>query len=350
LADKINPLVSIIVLNYNAGELLHNCIESIFKTSHDNIEVIVVDNASVDQSHKKCKEEFDKIRLIENKQNLGYCEGNNVGIREAKGQFVVILNPDTIVEPNCITELISAYEKYGDGLYQPKIISLYEKNILQSTGNMLHLFGFGFARDKGVPDSLQRNNIEQIGYASGTCLFTSQKVLNKVGLLESFLFLYHDDLDLGWRAAHLGIKSYYVPLAKIHHAESYSLKWSSKKFYWLERNRKYCILTHYSKDTYKKIRPYLMQVEFMIWLFYFSKGFLGTKIRAELDIRKNKKHILEKYHELESKKIISDSELVKTFPDEIFVPKNVSSTIGSRIFNSILAKFSKKAKGKILDS
>jgi len=350
LADKINPLVSIIVLNYNAGELLHNCIESIFKTSHDNIEVIVVDNASVDQSHKKCKEEFDKIRLIENKQNLGYCEGNNVGIREAKGQFVVILNPDTIVEPNCITELISAYEKYGDGLYQPKIISLYEKNILQSTGNMLHLFGFGFARDKGVPDSLQRNDIEQIGYSSGTCLFTSQKVLNKIGLLDSFLFLYHDDLDLGWRAAHLGIKSYYVPLAMIYHAESYSLKWSSKKFYWLERNRKYCILTHYSKDTYKKILPYLMQIEFMIWLFYFSKGFLGAKIRAELDIRKNKKHILEKYQELESKKIISDSELVKTFPDEIFVPKNVSSSIGSRTFNSILAKLSKKAKGKILDS
>ncbi|NDB33719.1 MAG: glycosyltransferase family 2 protein, partial [Nitrososphaeria archaeon] len=303
-------------------------VESIFNTSYNNIEVIIVDNASVDQSHKKCKEKFDKIRLIENKQNFGYCEGNNVGIREAKGQFVVILNPDTIVEPNCITELISAYEKYGDGLYQPKIISLYEKNILQSTGNMLHLFGFGFARDKGVPDSLQRNDIEQIGYASGTCLFTSQKVLNKVGLLDSFLFLYHDDLDLGWRAAHLGIKSYYVPFAKIHHAESYSLKWSSKKFYWLERNRKYCILTHYSKDTYKKIRPYLMQIEFMIWLFYFSKGFLGTKIRAELNIRKNKKHILEKYQELESKKIISDSELVKTFPDEIFVPKNVSGSIG----------------------
>jgi len=350
LIDKTNPLVSIIVLNYNAGELLHNCIESIFKTSHENIEVIVVDNASVDQSHKKCKEKFDKIRLIENKQNLGYCEGNNIGIREAKGQFVIILNPDTIVESNCITELISAYEKYGDGLYQPKIISLYEKNILQSTGNMLHLFGFGFARDKGVLDSLQRNDIEQIGYASGTCLFTSQKVLNKVDLLDSFLFLYHDDLDLGWRAAHLGIKSYYVPLATIYHAESYSLKWSSKKFYWLERNRKYCILTHYSKDTYKKMQPYLMQVEFMVWLFYFSKGFLGTKIRAELDIRKNKKHILEKYQELESKKIVSDSELVKTFPDEIFVPKNVSSTIGSRIFNSILAKFSKKAKGKILDS
>ena len=96
------------------------------------------------------------------------------------------------------------------------------------------------------------------------------------------------------------------------------------------------------------MRPYLRQIEFMVWMFYLSKGFFGTKIRAELDIRKNKKHILEKYQELESKKTISDSELVKTFPDEIFVPKNVSGITGSRTFNLILSKLSKKAKDKIL--
>ena len=185
MADKADPLVSIIVLNYNAGELLFNCVESIFQLSYNNLEVIVVDNASVDQSHKKCKEKFEKIKLIENKQNLGYCEGNNVGIRASKGEFIIILNPDTVVTPNCITELVLAYQIHGEGLYQPKIISLYEENILQSTGNMLHLFGFGFARDKGVVDSAQRNQIEQIGYASGTCLFTSQQVLKKVGLLDS---------------------------------------------------------------------------------------------------------------------------------------------------------------------
>jgi len=347
--ESSNPKVSIIILNYNAGDLLFNCVESVFKTSYDNIEVIVVDNASKDQSQKICKEKFDKIRLIENKQNLGYCEGNNVGIREATGEFIVILNPDTTVAQNWITDLISAYRNHGEGLYQPKIISLYEEDILQSTGNMLHLFGFGFARDKGIPDTLQRKEVEQIGYASGTCLFTSQQVLKKVGLLDSFLFLYHDDLDLGWRAAQIGIKSYYVPFATVYHAESYSLKWSSKKFFWLERNRRYCLLTHYSNDTYKKMLPYLRQVELMIWIFYISKGFLGAKIKAELDIRRNKKYILQKYQELESRKAVPDIELIKLFPDEIFVPKNVSGGLGSRIFNSLLTSLSQKAKNRILN-
>ncbi|MDC0856989.1 glycosyltransferase family 2 protein, partial [Candidatus Nitrosopelagicus sp.] len=273
--DKVS-LVSIIVLNYNAGQLLLNCVDSLKKSTYSNLEIIVVDNISSDGSQTKCKEKFPNIRLIQNKKNLGYCGGNNIGIKEAKGEYIVILNPDTIIEPNCIEELISAQNKFGEGLYQPKILSLNEENIVQSTGNMLHIFGFGFARDKGEKDVDGRTEIQKIGYASGTCLFTTRKVIERIGLLDEFLFLYHDDLDLGWRAAQIGINSYYVPKSKIFHVESYSLKWSAKKFYWLERNRKYCLLTHYSKETYKKMKFSLILVDLFVWTFYFSKGFLGA--------------------------------------------------------------------------
>lgn len=341
------PLVSIIILNYNAGKLLINCVESVFRTKYSNFEVILVDNISSDNSHIQCKEKFKEIRLIENSENLGYCEGNNIGIRNAKGEFIVILNPDTEVKDSWLDELVLAYNQNGEGLYQPKILSLYEKKILQSTGNMIHLFGFGFARDKGVKDQNQFNKIEKIGYASGTCLFTSSKILRKIGLLDPFLFLYHDDLDLGWRAAQMDIDSYFVPNSEIFHAESYNLKWSSKKFYWLERNRKYCLLTHFSKDTYKKMRLTLMLVDFLVWIFYISKGFFLAKIRAELDIKKNKNQIQKKYLELENNKMVQDKELIKKFPDKIFVPVNVAKGNINNIFNSILETLSKKVKAKI---
>ena len=341
-------LISIIVLNYNAGELLLNCINSLKKSTYQNIEILVVDNISSDGSHTKCKKQFPDIKLIQNRKNLGYCGGNNVGIKEAKGEFIVILNPDTIVEENWLDEMFNAFNEFGDGLYQPKIISLNESDIIQSTGNMIHAFGFGFARDKGKKIIEKKEEIEKIGYASGTCLFTTKKVLEKVGLLDEFIFLYHDDLDLGWRAAQIGINSYYVPKSKIFHAESYSLKWSAKKFYWLERNRKYCLKTHYSKDTYKKMSFSLMLVDLSIWIFYISKGFLNAKIRAELDILKNKKIIENKYLELEKKKIIPDKELIKKFPDEIFVPTNVSEQSLNKKFNSLLTRLSKKVKKKII--
>tara|TARA_B100000470_G_scaffold86240_1_gene66507 strand:+ start:372 stop:1421 length:1050 start_codon:yes stop_codon:yes gene_type:complete len=346
--SNLNPLVSIIILNYNAGNLLLNCVDSVFKSTYPNFEVLVVDNISTDNSHVVCKKKFEKIHLIENKENLGYCEGNNVGIRNANGEFVVILNPDTIVEPNWLNHLMSAYNEFGEGLYQPKFFSLNEKHVLQSTGNMLHIFGFGFAKDKGKIDDEKMESVEKINYASGTCLFTSKIVLDKIGLLDPFLFLYHDDLDLGWRAAHIGINSFYVPKSIIYHAESYSIKWSSKKFYWLERNRKYCLLTHYSKETYAKMRFSLFLVDLCVWLFYLSKGFLGAKIKAELDIFRNRKTIKIRHNQLEKMKIVSDKDLIEKFPDEIFVPKNVSEPVFNQLFNNILSTLSKKVKKKII--
>ena len=342
------PLVSIIILNYNAGQILLDCFESVIKTNYDNFEIIIVDNASEDKSYRKCKEKFERTRIIENGKNLGYCEGNNIGIKNAKGEFVVILNPDTTVDPCWLNELFSAYNKYGEALYQPKHLSLKEKSVIMSMGNMMNVFGFGYAREKGKKDVNQYDMIEQIGYASGTCLFAPISVFDKVGLLDPFIFLYHDDLDLGWRSAQLGIKSYYVPSSIIYHAESYSLRWNSEKFFWLERNRKYCLLTHYSKNTYSKIFPTLMLVDLLVWLFYLSKGFLGSKIRAELDIKKNRKKILERYEELERKKKISDGDLVVDFPDLIQIPSSVTGKNTSSFFNMLIKHLSQRAKKNIL--
>ena len=348
--DKVSqPLVSIIILNYNAGQLLLDCVESIMQTNYGNFEVIVVDNASRDESHRKCKDFFENIRLIENGKNLGYCAGNNVGIKNAKGDFIVILNPDTTVEPDWLSELIIMYNKYGEALYQPKHLSLKNKSVFMSAGNMMNVFGFGYAREKGRKDINQYNVVEQIGYASGTCLFAPSSVFKKVGLFDPFIFLYHDDLDLGWRAAQLGIKSYYVPTSVIYHAESYMLGWSSEKFFWLERNRKYCLQTHYSKDTYSKIHSTLMLVDLLVWLFYLSKGFLGAKVKAELDLRKNRKKIADRYEYLEHLKKISDKDLIMNLPDVMHIPSNVTGKNTNSIFNKLIKRLSQRAKKSISD-
>jgi len=343
MTNNIESLTSIIILNYNAGNLLLNCIESIYKTQTHKFEVIVVDNISTDNSHKKCKEKFPQLRLIENKENLGYCEGNNVGIRNAKGEFIVILNPDTKVEPNWLEELFNTYEKFGDGLYQPKIMA-FENNLFESGGNMLQVFGFGYSKGRGILDKGQFNESCEIGYASGACLFTKTDILKKIGLFDPFIFLYHDDLDLGWRARQLGIKSFYAPKSKIYHAGSYNYKWSAKKFYWLERNRHYCLLTHYSKKTFYKMLPAITLIEIIILLFYISKGFTKMKISAYKDILKNLSHIQKKYREIETKKIISDTELIKTMSNEIFIPNQFSNGLSSKIFNKTISSLSKIVK------
>lgn len=344
LNESNRPLLSIIILNYNTGELLLKCVESVFNSSYENYEVIIVDNASKDESHIKCKQKFPEITLIENQENLGFCEGNNVGIKHAKGDFLIILNPDTEVKPNSFGELYKAFCKYGDGLYQPKLLSMDNKKRINTVGNMINLFGFGYSRGKGFEDRGQFESVKEICYASGACLFISKKTMEKIGLFDPFLFAYHDDLDVGWRAAQLGIKSYYIPTSIVYHAESFSFQWGPKKFYLLERNRWYCLLTHYSKSTYYKILPGIIITEIMIFFYFLSKGLIKEKIQSYGNILKNRKLIKEKYLELESKKIIRDNEIIKTFQDEMEIPEQVASFYSSNLFNKILGFLSRTSK------
>ena len=345
MKNEFEPLVSVIILNYNAGNLLSECIESVLKTDYEKFEIIIVDNDSKDDSIDRCKEKFRDVQIIENKKNLGYCEGNNVGIRNAKGEFIAILNPDTVVDSNWLKELIKGYEIFGDGMYQPRFLTTNNHKILQGTGNMINLFGFGFARNKGDIDEGQFNEPERIGYASGTCLFTSKKIIEELDMFDSFLFAYHDDLDLCWRAALKNIKSYYIPSSIVYHPpEGYTFKWNSFKFYLLERNRQYCLLTHYSRKTYFKMLPALMIIEIGVFFYYLKKGVLLSKFKATLSILKNFKHINVTYKKIQNKRKISDRELIKIFDDNIIIPKMMDSKNNNSLGNLIknLSQFTRK--------
>ena len=347
--DSKKPLVSIIILNYNAGNLLIDCVSSIQKSNYSNYEIILVDNISKDNSHKKCKENFPIIKLIENKENLGYCEGNNVGLRVAKGEYVVVLNPDTIVDSNWLNELLKAYQSNGGGLYQPKFLSTSDNSMLLSTGQMIQLFGFGYSRSKGDKDQKVFENIEQIDYASGTCLFTSKKILEKIGLFDPFLFAFHDDLELCWRASLNGINSFYVPKSIVYHpVEGTSFKWSPLKFKLMERNRKYCLLTLYDRSTFYKMLPALIVVDISVFFFYFSKGLVKMKLLADLEILKNLKIINRKYSENQKIKNISDKEIINSFKNEVKVPEWVVNNEINLIFNNFLKIISKVTKNILL--
>jgi GT2 family glycosyltransferase len=348
MIESNEPLISIVILNYNAGKLLDECINSIDKTEKVNFEIILVDNASTDKTYRECVQKFPNVKLIENKKNLGYCEGNNIGIRATKGEFVVILNPDTIVNPNWLHELIQAYHKNGEGIYQPKILATTDHDMLLSSGQFIQLFGFGYSRGKGEKHVEGSTNIEKIGYASGTCIFTSKKIIQKLNLFDPFLFAYHDDLDLCWRASMLGINSFYVPTSVIFHPiEGYSFKWSKFKFYLMERNRQYCILTHFSKSSYFKMLPSLILVDFAVSLFYLKKGMFGTKIKTSLNILKNLTKISKKYEEIQSTRVLSDKEILDTFQDKIQVPKWVVSEESNEFFNNFLNKLSKTTRNRL---
>jgi len=217
--------------------------------------------------------------------------------------------------------------------------------MLLSSGQFIQLFGFGYSRGKGEKHVQENNNIEKISYASGTCLFTSKAILQQLDYFDPFLFAYHDDLDLCWRAAMLGISSFYVPTSIIFHPiEGYSFKWSKFKFYLMERNRQYCILTHFSKTSYLKMLPSLILIDFAVSLFYLKKGMFTTKIKTSLNILKNLTKISKKYQKIQDTRTLSDKEILNIFQDKIQVPKWVVSEENSDSFNNFLNKLSKTTR------
>ncbi len=308
------------------------------------MEIILVDNVSKDNSHKIVKEKFPQIKLVENKENLGYCGGNNVGIKQCRGEIIIILNPDTVVTQEWIENMMESYKRHGEGLYQPKLLSYKDKNKINSGGNWIQTFGFGFSSGKGHLDATKFNLEQEIGYASGACLFTSRKVLEKIGHFDEFLFAYHDDLELGWRALNMGIKSFYVPSSIVYHAESLSFGWGKRKFFLLERNRWYCLLIHFSRKTLYKMMPSLILIEILIFLFYLSKGMAREKASCYTSIIKNRKRINQRYEQIQMTRKLSDKDVLKKFVNIIEVPRQVSSDDISGAFNKILSVLSRASR------
>jgi len=201
MLENQSNLTSIIILNYNGKNFLKECIDSIIQETHSPYEIIIVDNNSPDESGEYFSKQYTNFKFILNEKNVGVPEGLNIGIRNASGEFIVLLNNDLVVMPNWLENFIKAYKKTGEALYQPKSLKFKDPKILDGTGCMINIFGFGFARDKGVKDEGQYNTQEEISYASGTCMFAPKKIFDEIGLFDPTFFAYHEELDLGCKHA-----------------------------------------------------------------------------------------------------------------------------------------------------
>jgi GT2 family glycosyltransferase len=334
-----SEFTSIIILNYNGGKIIMECIKSIYEKTH-NIEIIIIDNNSSDSSNNEIKEKYPNIILIENKKNLGMT-ARNLGINIAKGEFIVFLDSDTIVQEKWLDELVNSYIKNGDGLYQPKLLDKENPKIINSAGNQINIFGLGYSRGKTLEDNDQFNKFQKIGYTSGACTFTSSKIIKKIGKIDQIFFAYHDDLDYGWRAWLQGIPSYYEPKSIVYHLGSPTLKWSQKKFYLLERNRWICLFSCYSTITILKLLPSLFLIDIGLILYFLTKGLLFSKIKANFSIIGLYSDIKKRKISIQKTRKIKDNEIIKEFLDDFSIPTNITKKSTGKIFSNIIKNISK---------
>ncbi|MEM2971946.1 MAG: glycosyltransferase family 2 protein [Candidatus Bathyarchaeia archaeon] len=321
LGRNDEPLVSIIILNFNGRDMLRECLQSVFKTKYSNYEVIVVDNGSTDNSCTMVEREFPNVRLIKNPRNFGYSKGNNIGILRSRGEFIVLLNNDTIVTPEWLSELMHEAIQNLYCFYQPKILFNESKRI-NSAGNFIQLFGFAFPRGIGDLDNGQYDEKCEVSYASGACVLVSKRLVEKVGLLDEGLFTFYEDVNWGWKALMLGYKTAYVPSAIIYHrwGGSWGNVISSKKFFLIERSRLLTLFRNYSSRTLLKIFPAFIFTEVLVLLFSLEKGFIREKLRVYSDMLRVRDILFHQRKAVQKMRKISDERVIKFFCDGINHP------------------------------
>lgn len=237
----IHPLVSVITVNYNHSDVTCQMLESLFQITYSNIEVIVIDNGSPDDTPIVIKEQFPQVTYIETGKNLGFAGANNLGIIQSKGKYILLLNNDTIVPPGFLEPLVAKMESDPlIGAVSPKIKLFFHPGMLQYTGitGINPYTGRSFSRALYKMDTGQFEQDIVTAYAHGAAMMVSRNVLKEVGLMCTTYFLYYEELDLGYRIRQAGYRIYYVHNSEIFHKESISTgKHSPQKTYYLNRSR-----------------------------------------------------------------------------------------------------------------
>lgn len=240
--------LSIIIVNFNTKELLEKCLESIEQESKRvkewKIEIIVVDNASTDESPEMVKKEFPKARLIVNKENLGFAKAVNQGIKQATGEYIFLLNPDSEVKSDALTTLVKFAQKHPEaGVIGAKLLNP-DSSIQPSIYHFPTIwraikeywFGQKGAYEKYAVTASDAVSVEAV---TGAAMLIPRKTIEKVGLLDERYFLYFEDLDFCRRVQRAGLKVYYLPQAEIIHRHGESAaKVGSQAYHWLCQSSK----------------------------------------------------------------------------------------------------------------
>lgn len=239
--NKIAPLVSIVTINYNTSSVTCELLASIGKNSYPNVEVIVVDNASVEDPTAALLTVYPAAKVIRSATNKGFAGGNNLGIMAATGEYIFLVNNDTEFTDGLIEGLLEVFHAHPDaGMVSPKFHYFFHKGIIEYAGyQSVDVFtGRNSMIGCKEPDQGQYDQISATNYAHGGGMMTKAAVMKEVGLMPEVYFLYYEEFDWCEQFKRKGYKIYYQYKSLIYHKESMSTgKNSPLKTYYLTRNR-----------------------------------------------------------------------------------------------------------------
>lgn len=258
--------ISVIIPHYNGTGILRSCLDSLL--SHDRIpeEIIVVDNGSSDDSVEMLKQHYSEVKLLTLMKNTGFTGANNAGLKEASGDMIVLLNNDCIVEKGWLNSLLDRMEDDSIGAVTSSMRNINDRDIIDSAGGELDWIGFSRDVGRGDPAALH-SEVTDIPFPCGGAVMIRRDALpSPTTLFWKDLFIYYEDLDLGFELNRTGWRVVYEPKAVVRHVHSATaLKFSYLKEYSCTRNRILVLKKHMNRKVFQKLSPLILTWQ-LLWV------------------------------------------------------------------------------------
>ncbi len=285
--------LSIIIVNYNVKYFLEQCLTSVLRaTANIGSEIFVVDNASKDGSVEMIKTHFPEVIIVANQKNVGFSKANNQAITIAKGEYILLLNPDTVVEEDTFQKCIDFMDTHpdagglgvkmidGSGVFLPES----KRGLPTPSVSFYKIFGFSNLFPKSKIFSkyhlgyLDNNQINEIEVLSGAYMWMKKSVLDQIGYLDESFFMYGEDIDLSYRILKAGYKNYYFPESKIIHYKGESTKKGSINYVFVFYN---AMIIFSKKHFAQKAKTF----SFFITIAIYMRAFMAIIFRFLTVIR-----------------------------------------------------------------
>ena len=252
--EQRSILVSIIIPHHNNKDILLDCLHSLYQSSYQNFEIIIVDNASSDDSINHVHIDYPEVIIIKSLKNLGYAGGCNLGARDAKGEYLFFLNNDTVLDANCIQKLVDKLKSNSKiSSVQPKILNLDNKSSFDyagASGGFMDYLVFPFTRgrifNRIEKDTGQYDDSIKIFWASGAGFLTRKAIFDVIEGFDKALFAHMEEIDYHWKSYLAGHEVWVEPKAVLYHLGGATLPMkSAKKVYYNHRNSLILLLSNY---------------------------------------------------------------------------------------------------------
>ena len=268
------PLISIIILNYNGLNDLKECFDSLYNLNYKNLELVFVDNNSQDKSVEFVEENYEDVKIVKLKKNYGFAQGNNYGVSQSNGEYIILLNNDTVVDKNWVSELVKiASSSKNIGVVGSKIYYFDDRITINFAGSSNNIFGQCTQTGDNRTDSKLLNKVRKSFFACGAAMLFKREVYQKIGLFDPKYFIYYEDADFCWRAWIFGYDVLFGPKSFLYHKIGRVMRNYKQKKYLGERNRLRTLLINYEKKSLIKILPYY----FFHWIIKIYEGIQNKK-------------------------------------------------------------------------